>query len=133
MFCKKCGRQIENDSIFCKYCGSNNLNNTQINEKEAELNKNITDTSVISISTKNRKNSSLRNINLYFIILLLLASVFFIPFKQYFRGVVRRDFTFENIEYRHFFNLPKDVKSIWTKPEGSLVAGEFDIKYNLHY
>lgn len=23
MFCKKCGSQIDDDSVFCSYCGSN--------------------------------------------------------------------------------------------------------------
>lgn len=67
MFCRKCGKQIEDDSIFCKYCGSNNLNNIQPGEEEVELNTNINDTSVPSISSKNKnKNTSIKIINFLF-------------------------------------------------------------------
>jgi RNA polymerase subunit RPABC4/transcription elongation factor Spt4 len=132
MFCKKCGKQVQDDSMFCKYCGNNDLNNTQPIDRII-LKTNVDDTSATSILIKNKsKNTSVKIINLCFIVIVLLASIFFIPFKQHFSGVVRNE-TFDNVEYRHFFNLPGDVKDVWIKPPGRLIPGKFDIKYNLHY
>jgi uncharacterized membrane protein YvbJ len=117
MFCRKCGKQIESNSMFCKYCGSNNLNNIQPSDEEVELKTNINDTST-SVSPKNRnKNPSIKIINLFFIIMVLLAIILFVPFKKYYIGVVTNNII-ENdtIEYHHLFNYPKEEKNIRAKP-----------------
>lgn len=133
MVCEKCGKQVQDESIFCKYCGSNNLNNIQPSDKKVESNKTINDTSVTSISPKNKnRNTSIRIINLCFIIMVLLAIILFVPFKQYYNGVVNNEI-YENIEYRHLFSWPEEEKDVWIKPPGGIIRGIYDIKYNIHY
>lgn len=44
MFCKKCGKEVEDDSIFCKYCGedlSSSKNYYKINENKVSIDANV--------------------------------------------------------------------------------------------
>ena len=64
MFCKKCGKQVQDESMFCKYCGSNDLNNLQPRDEGVQLNTNFNEASVSSISPKDKnKNTSVIIIN----------------------------------------------------------------------
>lgn len=64
--------------------------------------------------------------------MVLLAIILFVPFKQYYSGVVNNEI-YENIEYKHLFSWPEEEKDAWVKPPGSIIRGKYDIKYNIHY
>lgn len=135
MFCRICGKQIENDSIYCKYCGSNNLNNIQPSDEEIQLKTNFNEASVSSISPKHKaKKTSIIIINLCFIIIVLLAIILFVPFKKYYIGVVANNIIESDaIEYHHLFNYPQEAKkTIWAKPPNSN-WGEYNGMYNIFY
>jgi hypothetical protein len=134
MFCKKCGKQVQDESMFCKYCGSNDLNNLQPRDEGVQLNTNFNEASVSSISPKDKnKNTSVIIINLCFIVIVLLASIFFVPFKRYYIGVVTNNFV-ENdtIEYHHLFNYPKEENNVRAKPPNG-TWGDYHRRYNIFY
>lgn len=62
MFCAKCGREIENDSKFCPYCGAN----TNIN-----LEKNIVDS-----VQEQRKRKYLRREKIEVVMVLAITAIF---------------------------------------------------------
>lgn len=65
MYCKRCGKQIEENSIFCKYCGRNLLDSLQDNQDDNILNANNNSINT-NPSIKVSKNNSIRFINIFF-------------------------------------------------------------------
>lgn len=134
MFCKKCGKQVKDESIFCKYCGSNDLSNLQPSDEEVQLNTYFNEVSVSSISPKNKnKNTSVIITNLCFIVIVLLAGIFFVPFKKYYIGSITNNIV-ENdtIEYYHLFNYPKEEKAVRMKPPTGY-WDDYHVTYNIFY
>lgn len=128
MYCKRCGKQIEENSIFCKYCGRNLLDNLQDNQDDNILNANNNSINT-NPSIKVSKNNSIRFINIFFIIIVVSAIIFFVPFKQYYVGVVNSKVG-EDIVYMHLFNLPEEDKTVWLKPPGG-IWGDYKIEHTI--
>lgn len=131
MYCKKCGKKIYDDSIFCKYCGTNLLTSNQDNNNDSILNAN-NDSSNVKQSGKVSKNNYKTIINVFFIFIVITAIVFFVPSKEYYIAVVSNE-TFEGgIVHVHLFNLFKEEITGRIKPPGGF-WGNYNIEYKINY
>jgi len=49
MYCRKCGKQIDDDSKFCEHCGYNFMNNTQKYKRKRKVKKTVITIVIIAI------------------------------------------------------------------------------------
>lgn len=126
MYCNKCGKEIENDSIFCMYCGKEVIfeKTETFDEVEQELKKeknHFENNKAISIE---KKQIFLKKIFILYFITIILSNLFFIPFQPY---AVSKSISKpgqitklnEDKEYHHIYNLPEEVENIVIRPKGS--------------
>lgn len=80
MYCQKCGKQIDDDSMFYEYCGHavNNQNNSNENSNLKELSSKTTDNvieqnNLYTVAKKNKPNLARATIESILIILMFLG------------------------------------------------------------
>lgn len=52
MYCKKCGKQIDDDAVFCQYCGTDNSSTSDVINSETSFNNSYTQLSQPEINKK---------------------------------------------------------------------------------
>jgi len=100
MYCKKCGKEIDNDSIFCSSCGTA-VSNTKTEKISTPVTNNVTDTNKAKkieakkpsvkkpvayriigsqLESSNGKTKEIKKSNKALIIICILSGIFFISF-----------------------------------------------------
>lgn len=89
MYCKKCGKEIPSDSMFCKHCGSKQdiepsktNSNIQDSNREVVIVRKSTDAESAS-SNRNKVNSTIRKSILGFVLISLFALIALFLFKSF--------------------------------------------------
>ena len=75
MYCRFCGRQIEDDSSFCTYCGKN-LSTSTTNDNANKNVNNQNETVVENEETSEEKSSALKGFFILFIPFIIIISIF---------------------------------------------------------
>ena len=75
MYCRFCGRQIEDDSSFCTYCGKN-LSTPTTNDSDNKNVNNQNETVVENEETSEEKTSALKGFFILFIPFIIIISIF---------------------------------------------------------
>ncbi|MBE6132974.1 MAG: zinc ribbon domain-containing protein [Erysipelotrichaceae bacterium] len=75
MYCRFCGRQIEDDSSFCTYCGKN-LSTSTTNDNANKNVNNQNETVVENEETSEEKTSALKGFFILFIPFIIIISIF---------------------------------------------------------
>ena len=65
MFCKKCGKWIADDAVFCNFCGANQneVANIQNTTNEADTNSSTVDMTLLSSEGTAKENTSKKPIS----------------------------------------------------------------------
>ena len=99
MYCRKCGAEMPEDSLFCPTCGTNILDNNPTNIKSKD---------------KNRNKTLRRIVIICGIVLIILAVVFFVNliiksnFQKKIMGTWRRYGPFDEVQYTLVLDISKD-------------------------
>ena len=97
MFCKKCGKKIPDDSVFCRYCGTDNSFDDVIETPEKEITKKNEDSANNSkeeqpLNTNTAKKKTKKTGFVVLIVLIALLAVFAALSFYYYENMTVYDF-----------------------------------------
>lgn len=118
MFCKNCGREIENDSRFCGYCGANTTNNIDTNPYTIPTNNQQQENVNEQFKPDNRFNimaflflwiwAAVKGLWDLMLIDLILSLVIFIPVVGWLFLLIWRLFAARNANY--YYRIKEQMK-----------------------
>ena len=106
MFCKKCGKQINEDAVFCPFCGCT-TSSSESKEKDTERKIGVVSGNVRGEDTMSKPSAHTvkhgnRKLFIFAIIIIVLASLFYIhnsSVEKKLKGYWTASYTYDGYEY----------------------------------